>query len=84
MGEAVEERGRHLRIAEDAWPFSKGEVCRDHDCGALVEPADPVEQQLPAGLCEGQIAKFVEDDEVEAGESRRCVPDVRLGFSASS
>jgi hypothetical protein len=27
-----------------------------------------VEQQLPAGLCEGEIAEFVEDDEVEAGE----------------
>jgi hypothetical protein len=27
-----------------------------------------VEQQLPAGLSEGEIAKFVEDDEVEARE----------------
>ena len=27
-----------------------------------------MEQQLPAGLGEGQIAEFVEDDEVEAGE----------------
>jgi hypothetical protein len=28
-----------------------------------------VEQQLPAGLCEGQVAEFVEDDEVDAGEA---------------
>jgi hypothetical protein len=27
-----------------------------------------VEQQLPAGLREGEIAEFVEDHEVEAGE----------------
>ena len=27
-----------------------------------------MEQQLPAGLSEGEIAEFVEDDEVEAGE----------------
>ena len=68
MGEAVEERGRHLRIAEDAWPFAEGEVCRDDDRGALVETADEVEQQLPAGLREGEIAEFVEDHEVEARE----------------
>jgi len=27
-----------------------------------------MEQQLPTGLGEGQIAEFVEDDDVEAGE----------------
>ena len=26
MGEAVEERGGHLWIAEHAWPFAEGEV----------------------------------------------------------
>jgi hypothetical protein len=30
--------------------------------------ADQVEQELAAGLGEGQIAEFVEHDEVEAGE----------------
>ena len=32
----------------------------------LVEPADQVEQQLPAGLREGQVAELVEDDQVDA------------------
>ena len=68
MGEAVEQRGRHLRIAEHARPFAEGEIGGDDDRGALVEPADEMEQQLPAGLGEGEIAEFVEDDEVEAGE----------------
>ena len=68
MGETIEERRRHLRIAEDARPFAEGEVGGDDDRRALIEPADQIEQQLPAGLGEGQIAQFVEDGEVEAGE----------------
>ena len=34
----------------------------------FVELADQVEQQMAAGLGERQIAEFVEDDEIEAGE----------------
>ena len=68
MGEAVEQRGGHLGVAEDARPFAEGEVGGDDDRGALVEPADQMEEQLAAGLGEGQIAEFVEHDEVEAGE----------------
>src|SRR5207245_114387 len=51
---------------EDARPFTEGEVRGDDNRGALVEPADEVKQELPAGLREGQIAEFVEDDEVHA------------------
>ena len=68
VGETVEQRSRHLWIAKDAWPFAEGEVGRDDDRGALIETADQVEQQLPAGLGEREIAEFVEDDEVEARE----------------
>ena len=46
----------------------KGEVRGDDDRGALVEATDEVEQQLAAGLGEGQIAEFVEDKEVEAAK----------------
>ena len=67
MGETIEQRGRHLRITEDARPFAEGEVGGYDDRGALIEPADQMEQQLPAGLSERQIAQFVENDEVEAG-----------------
>jgi hypothetical protein len=68
MGQAIEECGGHLGVAEDARPFAEGEIGGDEDRGALVEAADQMEQQLPAGLGEGQIAQFVEDDEVEADE----------------
>ena len=79
MGEAVEQRGGHLGIAEDARPFAEGEIGGDDDRGALVEPADQVEQQLAAGLGEGQIAEFVEDDEVEA---REIIGDAALASGA--
>ena len=68
VGQAIEQRGRHLGVAEHARPFTEGEVGGDDDRGALVEPADEVEQELAAGLSEGQIAEFVEDDEVHAGQ----------------
>ena len=68
MREAVEQRGGHLGITENGRPFAEGEIGRDDDRGAFVETADQVEQELSAGLREGEIAKLVEDDEVEARE----------------
>ena len=65
--QTIEERGRHLGICEDTGPLTEGQVGGDDDRGALVEPADEMEQELTAGLCERQIAEFIEDDEVHAG-----------------
>jgi hypothetical protein len=67
VSQAVEESRGHPGVAEDGGPFAEGEVCGDDDRGALVEAADEVEKELAAGLREGQIAEFVESDEVEAG-----------------
>ena len=67
MGEPVEQGGGHLGVAEDGRPFAEGEVCGDDDRGSFVEPAQEVEEQLAAGLCEGQVAELVEDDEARAG-----------------
>jgi hypothetical protein len=36
VGEAVEERGSHFRIAEHAGPFAEAQVGCDEDAGALV------------------------------------------------
>ena len=55
VGEAIEERGRHLGITEDARPLPEGKIGGDDDRGALVEPADEVEQELAIRLSEGQI-----------------------------
>src|SRR5438045_3972935 len=68
MREAVEQRGRHLGVAEDARPFAECEVGRDDHGGALVQAADQVKEELAAGLGERQIAKLVERDKVEPGQ----------------
>ena len=64
MGQPVEQRRRHLGVAEHARPFAERQVRRHDHRGLLVEPTDQVEQQLPASLGERQVAEFVEDDEV--------------------
>lgn len=48
VGEAIEQRGSHLGIAEDPGPFAEAEVGGDHDAGALVELGQQVEQQGPS------------------------------------
>ena len=68
VSETIEQRCGHLGVAEDARPFAEGEIGGDDDRGALIEAADQVEQQLATGLSEGKISKFVEHDEVLAGE----------------
>ena len=67
VSETVEQRGGHLCIAEHAGPFTEGKVGGDDDRGALIEPADEMEQQLAAGLGERQVAWFVEDNEIHSG-----------------
>lgn len=68
VGETIEERGRHLGIAEDGRSFNEVEIGRDDDRCSLIEAADQVEQELAGGLGEWPIAEFVEDQEVEAAE----------------
>ena len=68
MGQAVEERGCHLGVAKHTGPIAKGQIGGDDDGSALVEPADQMKEQLAAGLSEGQVAEFVENDEVHARE----------------
>jgi hypothetical protein len=68
VGQAVEQRGRHLGVAKHTGPLSECEIGGDDDGRALVEAADEVEQKLTAGLSERKVAKFVKDDEVHAGQ----------------
>ena len=68
VSETIEQRRGHLGVAEDAWPFAEGEIGGDDDRGAFVKPADEMEEELSTRLGEGEIAEFVENDEVHAGE----------------
>lgn len=67
MGQPIEQRSGHLGVAEHAGPFSEGEIGGDDDGSSFVEPADEMEGKLAAGLGEGQISEFVQDDEVHPG-----------------
>ncbi|MNU06033.1 hypothetical protein D3C72_2510680 [compost metagenome] len=44
MGKPVEQRGRHLGVAEDACPFAEAQVGRDDDAGVLVKLAQQMEE----------------------------------------
>ncbi len=52
MRQSIEQRRRHLRVAEHAGPLAEREIGGDDDGRALVEPVDEVEQQVAAGLSE--------------------------------
>ena len=78
MGKAVEQRRRHLGVAEHAGPFAEAQVGRDDDAGALVELAQQMEQQGAAGGAERQVAELVKDDEVGIGEPPGDLPRLSL------
>ena len=43
--EPVQQRRRHLRVAEHAGPLGEVQVGRDHHAGVLVQLGEQVEQQ---------------------------------------
>src|SRR4029077_8685969 len=59
---------QHLGVAEYGCPLAEAEIGGDDDAGALIELAQQIEEQRPAGGAERQIAKLVEDDEIGVGE----------------
>src|SRR5580704_16754658 len=68
VSETIEESRCHLRVAEHGCPLAKAEIGRNDDAGSLVELAQQMEEQGPAGGAERQVAKLVEDDEIGVGE----------------
>jgi hypothetical protein len=65
----------HLGIDKNTRPFTDGEIGRHDDGGALVALADQIELQLTAGLGEGQIAEFIEREDVSLHEMF-CAPSL--------
>ena len=45
VGDPVKQRGGHLGIAEDRYPFAELEVGGDDDAGCLIQFADQMKQQ---------------------------------------
>ena len=46
MGQAIEERRRHLGVAKYTGPIAKGQVGGDDDRGALIEPVSASEAPI--------------------------------------
>ena len=80
MGQAVEQGGGHLGVAEDRGPFAEAEIGRDGHACFLVELAQQMEQQGSAGSTEWQISQFVEDHEIELGQVFCNLPGLALGL----
>ena len=68
MGEAIEQRASEPLGAEHAGPLVEGQVAGDDDRAALVALAEDLEQQLGTGLCERNVAQFVDDQQLVACE----------------
>ena len=54
MGEAIEQRGGHLRIAEHVRPLGEAEVRGDDQAGVLVELADQMNKSAPPAWLKGK------------------------------
>ena len=64
MRNAIQQRGRHLGVAEDLDPLPKIEVGGDDQRGFLIQMADQVEQQCAAGCGERQVAQFIQNHRI--------------------
>src|SRR6202789_4021439 len=78
VGETVEQRRRHFRVAEHGGPFAEAQVRRDDDAGSLVELAQEMEEQGSAGGAERQVTELIQDDEVGIGEPSCDLPGLSL------
>jgi hypothetical protein len=60
MGQAVQQSGSHLGIAEDGRTFAEAETVGDDDAGELVELLDMRESSAPPEALDGR-SEFIED-----------------------
>ena len=68
MYEAVEQRAGEPLGAEHGGPLVKGQIDRDQRAASVVSLAEDVELQLGPNHRERNIAEFVDDQQLEAGE----------------
>ena len=66
--DAVEQGAGEALAGEDRSPFLEGQVGGDDGGAVLVALAEHVEQQLTAGLRQGHVSEFVDDQETDLGE----------------
>ena len=64
VGQTIQERPSQPLTPQHLGPLFKGQVGRHDQAGALVSPADDVEQQLSSRFGERDVTRFVQQDEV--------------------
>ena len=84
MGEPVEQRRRHLRVAERARLRGEVQVGRDHHAGVLVQPAEQLEQQGFFCLTERQVPSSSRTTRSVGSKLSVTSPARRCTFSRSS
>jgi len=72
MRQAVQQGRRHPLALEDLPPVSERQIAGDQQAGPLVAVGEDLEEQFCAGAAEGQVAQFVDDQQV--GLTRRSSP----------
>ena len=71
---------RHWSEPDGERPFVEAEVGGDDDAVALIELAEQMEEQRPARGAEWQIAQFIQDHEIEAGQAFGNLPGLCGGL----
>jgi len=66
--QAVQDGRGHHRVAQHLAPGTDRLVAGDQEAALFVAPADQVEQEMAAGPHQGQVAQFVQDQQVGPAE----------------
>jgi len=64
VGKAVQESPGQSFGAEDLGPLFEGQVRGDDQAGSFVGAANHIDEKLSPGLGEGNVAEFVEDEQL--------------------
>src|SRR5713101_1073573 len=55
--------GQRVVLVEDLGPLLKGPVRGNNNCSLLIAQRDDLEEQISAGLVNGKVAEFIEDEQ---------------------
>ena len=67
VGEPVDDGFGEPRVGEDFRPLAEGEVRGDDQAAAFVAFGEDLEDEFGGAVGEGEVAEFVEDNELGAG-----------------
>ena len=82
MEQAVEDRSRDDRVAEDRAPFAVALVRSENDASSFVTGADQLEENRRAQIVERQISHLVDDEDFRGQIDSQ--PAIQPSFALSS